>query len=231
MPATLITFVGHTKERIAESIRAFRELPVTKIILVVGKPETSGEKFARKVVKEVAKELKPIFDVEIAEVDKVNVMGAAIELVNIIEREKESGNEAVLNVSGSLRTYPVAAYIAASITNSRMFSSIPEYDANGKEIGIEKVVEIPVLPVAFPGKEQMEILSAVGDGASSLDELVVRLNPGIVKKSKEFQSERSRLSHHLSKLEKAGFVRREKYGRQVKIELTELGKAITAASE
>ncbi|MBE8540177.1 DUF6293 family protein [Geoglobus acetivorans] len=229
MPVTQITFIGHTRERIIESIRALRELPVTRIILAVGKPDTSGERKARRVAREIADELKTIFDVEIVEIDKKNIMNAVLELVEVAERERENGNEVVFNVSGSLRTFAIAAYIAASITNSRVFSSIPKYGENDEEEGIEEIVELPILPVSFPGKEQMEILKAIGDGVSSLDELVIKLNPEIDRGSREFQSERSRLSHHLSKLERAGFVKREKHGRNVKIMLTELGKAITAA--
>ncbi len=230
MPLTQILFVGHTKERLVESIRALRELPVTRIILAVGKPDTSGERIAKRIAEELKNELKTVFEVDVVEIDKMNVMNAVIELVNLIEKEKEKGSEVILNVSGSLRTFAIAAYIAACITASRIFSSIPRYDEEEREAGIEEIVEIPVLPVEFPGKEQLEIISAIDGGVSSLDELVTRLNPDIEKGSKEFRSERSRLSHHLAKLEKAGFVRRRKVGRQVRIELTELGEAIVRAS-
>jgi len=229
MPVTQIVFVGHTKERLVESIRALRELPVTKIVLAVGKPDTSGERVAKRIAEELKNELKAVFEVEIVEVDKRDVMGAVIELVELIEKEKEKGNYVILNVSGSLRTFAIAAYIAACITASRIFSSIPRYDEEENEVGIEEIVEIPVLPVEFPGKEQLEIISAIDGGVSSLDELVLRLRPGIEKGLKEFRSERSRLSHHIAKLEKAGFVRRKKAGRQVRIELTELGMAFTTA--
>ena len=229
MSLTQILFVGHTKERLVESIRALRELPVTKIILAVGKPDTSGERIAKRIAEELKNELKTVFEVDVVEIDKMNVMNAVVELVDLIEKEKEEGSEVMLNVSGSLRTFAIAAYIAACITNSRVFSSIPRYDEGEREAGIEEVVEIPVLPVEFPGKEQLEIISGIDSGVSSLDELVTRLNPDIEKGSKEFRSERSRLSHHLAKLEKAGFVRRRKAGRHVSIELTELGKAIKTA--
>ena len=230
MSLTQILFVGHTKERLVESIRALRELPVTRIILAVGKPDTSGERIAKRIAEELKNELKTVFEVEIVEIDKMNVMNAVIELANIIEKEKEEGIDVILNVSGSLRTFAIAAYIAACITSSRVFSSIPRYDEEEREAGIEEIVEIPVLPVEFPGKEQLEIITAIDGGVSSLDELVTRLNPDIEKGSKEFRSERSRLSHHLAKLEKAGLVRRRKAGRQVRIELTELGEAIVRAS-
>ena len=229
MSVSQITFVGHSKLRIVQSIRGLRELPVTKIILAVGKPDTSGERFARKLAGEIAGELRTVYDVEIAEVDKKNVMNAVVELVKIVEKEKRNGNEVVFNVSGSLRTFAIAGYITACVTDSRIYSSIPEYDENENEVGIEEIIEIPVLPVDFPGKEQMKILNALDGGVPSLDELVSKLNPDIKKGSKEFRSERSRLSHHIAKLEKAGFVRRKKAGKHVRIELTELGMAFTSA--
>ncbi len=226
MPATQIVFVGHHKERLIESIRALREYPVTKIILAVGQQDSSGEKKARKVAEELKNELKTVFDVEIVEIDKKNVMNAALQLVELINAEKDNGNETILNVSGSLRTFAIAAYIAGCVTGSRVISSIPLYDEKNEEIGIEEVVEIPILPVDFLGKEHMEILLAIGDGVESLDEIVFKLNPGIEKGSKEFTKERSRISHHLAKLENVGLITKEKFGRNVKITPTSLGRIL-----
>ena len=221
--ATQIVFVGHHKTRLLESIRALREYPVRKIILAVGEQDSSGERKARKIAEELAKELKTVWDTEIVEIDKKNIIRATSQLVSLIKRE---GEDVILNVSGFLRTFAIAAYIAACITGSRIITSIPRYDENDNEVGVEEIIELPILPIDFPGKEQVEIISAINGGINSLDELVFRLNPGIKKGSREFKSERSRLSHHISKLEKAGFVRREKVGRNVRIELTSLGRII-----
>lgn len=218
-----IVFVGHHKERLLESIRVLRKYPVSKVILAVGEQESTGERMARKIAEEMAEELSTVWDVEIVEIDKKNTIRAASQLVRIIEGEKKKGENVILNISGSLRTFSVAAYIAACITNSRIISSIPKYNERDEEAGIEEIVDIPVLPVDFPGKEQVEIITAIKDRVDSLDELVFRLNPDIKKGSQEFMSERSRISHHLSKLEKLGFVRRNKKGKNVKIEVTGLG--------
>ncbi len=222
-----IVFVGHHKERLLESIKALREYPVSKVVLAVGEHDTSGERIARRIAEEMAEELKTVWDVRIVEIDKKNVMRAASQLVQIIKDEKERGENTILNVSGSLRTFAVAAYIAACITGSKLISSIPLYNEKDEEVGIEEIVEIPVLPVDLPGKEQLEIISALGNGVKSLDELVLRLNPDIKKGSQEFRGERSRISHHIAKLEDVGFVRRNKVGRNVRIEVTGLGKIIS----
>jgi len=220
--STQIVFVGHHKEKLLDSIKALRDYPVRKIVLAIGKQESSGERKARKIAEELAQELGSVWDVEVVEVDKKDVMKAALQLVSLIKRE----GKVILNISGSLRTFAIAAYIAACITNSRIITSIPKYDESDREIGIEEIVEIPVLPVEFPGKEQMEIMNAVDDGVNSLDELVLKLNPELEKGSKEFKRERSRVSHHLAKLEEAGFVKREKIGRNVRVEPTLLGKIV-----
>lgn len=220
---TQLVFVGHHKERLLESIRALRELPVTKIILFVGEEELPGEKRARKTAEELKKELEVIWDVEIARADKKNAIRAAMQLIEIIRAEKAREREVIINASGSLRTLAVAGYIAACVTNSRIFTSIPRYSEKEEEIGIEEMIEIPTLPVDFPAKEQIEILTAIDGGVNALDELIARLNPGLDRKSEDFFKERSRLSHHIAKLERMGAVRKVKVGRNVRIELTALG--------
>jgi len=221
--ATQIVFVGHHKDRLIESIKALRMYPVSKVILAVGEQKSSGEKKARKIADEMVHELQTVWDTEIVEIDKKNVIRAASQLIRIIRAEKENREEAILNVSGSLRTFSIAAYIAACITSSKIISSIPQYDENDEEVGIEEIVEIPILPVDFPGREQFELIENIGDGVDSLDELVFILNPAIKKGTQEFMSERSRISHHIAKLERAGFVQRTKVGRNVRIEVTGLG--------
>lgn len=220
---TQFVFVGHKKERILESIRALREQPVSKIVLFVGEEDLPGEEKARRVAEELKKDLETIYDVEIGKIDKRNVIRAAKQLIEMIRREKEWGKKVLLNASGSLRSVAIAAYIAACVTNSRIITSIPKYDEKEEEIGIEEIVEIPTLPIDFPSDELVQILFAVDGGVGSLDELVLRLNPGLSRNSDGFLKERSRVSHHIAKLEKIGAVRKAKTGRNVRIELTELG--------
>jgi len=221
---TQFVFVGHHKERLLESIRALRTLPVEKIVLFVGDRDLPGEDKVRKVAEDLKKELEVIWDVEIAEINKKDVIRAVTQLISAINREKREGKEVVINASGSLRTLAIAGYIAACVTRSRIFTSIPKYDEKGEEVGIEEIIEIPTLPTDFPSEELMEIVEAINGGVDSLDELVFRLNPNIKKGSEEFQKERSRISHHLSKLERLGLIKKDKFGRNVKIKLTPLGR-------
>ncbi len=228
---TQVIFVGLHKERLIESIRALREEPAGKIILMVGEQELPAEEKVNKLAEELKKELETVYDVEIDKIDKKNTLRAAKQLVELIKKERKNGNDVLLNASGSLRNVSIAAYIAACITDSRIITSIPKYDEKENEVGVEEIIEIPLIPITFPPKEQMQIIHAINGGVDSLDELILRLNPSISKADEKFMKERSRISHHLSKLEDMEFVRRKKIGRNVRIERTEIADIVITWSE
>ncbi|MDD3406702.1 MAG: helix-turn-helix domain-containing protein [Methanomicrobium sp.] len=57
------------------------------------------------------------------------------------------------------------------------------------------------------------------------------MKPSMRKYSDEFYKERSRLSHHLKVLEKNGFVVKNKIGRKISINLSELGIIMCQVSD
>ena len=226
MSTTALVFVGHTKERIIESIRSSRKFSIEKIILITGEQESTGETKSRKIAEELKADLTPVFDVGVMHIDKKDIMRAAGQLTHIIRDEKTQGREVLINISGSLRTFSVAAYISGCITRSRMITAIPKYDKNDNEVGIEDLIDLPFLPLFSLKDEQRRILEAVGEGVDSLDDLVMRLNPKMKKNTDAFPKERSRLSHHLKNFEEIGLVSKEKSGKNVGIRLTGLGKIV-----
>ena len=249
MTTTAFVYIGHTKERIIESIRSVRSFSIDKIILVVGEQESTGEQKARGIAEELSHDLATFFDVETVRIDKKDVMRAAQQITGMIRREQASGRDVLLNMSGSLRTFSIAAYIAGCITGSKMITAIPMYDTDDNEIGIEDIIELPALPINTLKEEQLRILAALGGdrkeppstpsrkkktaasktksrsgGVSSLDELVLLLDPEIEKGTDAFASERSRLSHHLKNFESMGLVTKAKSGKNVGVRLTGLGE-------
>ncbi len=223
MATTAIVFVGHTKERLIESIRGSRKYSIEKIILVTGEQESTGEMKSRRVAEEMAADLRALFDITITAVDKKDVMRAAGQITNLVRAEQAKGNDVLINVSGSLRTFAIAAYISGCITHSRIITAIPKYDRHDNEIGIEDLIELPPLPLLILKEEQRRILAGIGDGVSSLDDLVLRLNSKMKKNSDAFAKERSRLSHHLKNFEEMGLVIKEKSGKNVAVRLSGLG--------
>ena len=250
MATTALVFIGHTKERIIESIRSVRSFSIDKIILVVGEQESTGEQKARGIAEELTLDMATFFDVETIRIDKKDVIRAAQQIIGIIRREQATGRDVLLNMSGSLRTFSIAAYIAGCITRSKMITAIPKYDKDDNEIGIEDIIELPALPINTLKDEQLRILAALrGDrkkspattsrkkkadrvseiaststGVESLDDLVDLLNPKITRGTDPFASERSRLSHHLKNFEIMGLITKKKTGKNVEVRLTGLGE-------
>ena len=206
-----------------DSIKMLSNYPVGRIILVVGEQLSSGERRSRDLAKEMTHELGQIFEVETVAIDKKDITRSSVQIVNLIRSEMNRENDVIVNISGSLRTFAISAYIAGSITGCKVITSIPGYDESGEESGVEEIVEIPILPVCFLRDEQMRIVAAVEDGVNSLDELIIRLNPLIIKYSDDFYKERSRVSHHLKVLEDNGFIIKKRNGRQINVTLSELG--------
>src|SRR5512139_3146086 len=118
MATTALVFIGHTKERIIESIRSVRSFSIDKIILVVGEQESTGEQKARGIAEELTLDMATFFDVETIRSDKKDVIRAAQQITSIIRREKATKRDVLLNMSGSLRTFSIAGYIAGCITES-----------------------------------------------------------------------------------------------------------------
>ena len=118
MTYTHIVFVGHHRDRLMDSITRCRKYPIHRVVLVLGSDDTSGERISKKVADKVKHDLSPLFDVSITRVDKRDVMNAASQLVDLIQREREMGYSCLLNISGSLRTFSIAAYIAGCLTQS-----------------------------------------------------------------------------------------------------------------
>lgn len=225
MPTTHVVFVGPERDFLMGSISLLREVGFSRIVLVTGNdPKFSGEALVQKTTKSLSRDLGIFWPVTIVEVNKSSVMDAANQILSIINAERTLGNDVLLNVAGALQPLSMSAYIAASMSRARVVSALPHYNDEGAIIGATETVEIPVLPIGYPGAEQQLLISSIGDGVESLDSLIWLMFPDIDKNSKRFRSERSRLSHHLSKLEAGGFIVKTKYGRNIAIHLTCLGQ-------
>lgn len=221
---THIIFVGHHRERLMESIRRLRKYPVDKVILILGSDDTTGERISRNIAARVKADLSPVYSVSIATLDKRDVIRAASQIVDLILKEKNAGSRCILNMSGSLRTFAIAAYIAGCITDSPMITSIPRYDEDNREVGVEEIIELPKIPVQFPRKDQAELLEAIARGNGTFEDVVTRINPRAGESAEEMARERSRLSHHLKRVEDLGLVTKEKAGKQVVLSLSPFGR-------
>jgi DNA-binding transcriptional ArsR family regulator len=226
---THIVLVGHTKDVLINSVKQF---PVHKVILVIGKdPNVTGESKVYDTANEIERELKSFANIEQREVDKLDVFSGAIDILKLIKEEKAKDHDIKINISGSLRTIGIACYIAALVTDTEIYSALPEYDS-GKVVGIKGILNVPLFPVKEISDEQMRILTILeGNGVASVEELITKLKPDLVKETKEYANERARLSHHLNILRKGGLLESEKTGKNVKLSLSRIGEIYVIAKE
>ena len=78
---------------------------------------------------------------------------------------------------------------------------------------------------------QQEVLRLLATGSNNLDNLVLKLNPTILRDSPMFRKERSRLLQMLTDMKRSGFVTRTGKGKTVQIILTPLGQKFLETSE
>ena len=220
-----VVFIGHHKERLISSIKFWqKEYAPSKFILIVGQEKTTGEQKAERIAKEIQGALEtPLFSVTIEKISKLDLLKSINQLVKIILPFKEDGYKILLNVSGSLRIFTVTALTVAHFTESELVSVIPRYDEDFNEIGVERHIKIPTLPLVRLKPEQYNVLSAIGSGVESVEALVLKISPDCRKDEGTYKSERGRINYYLSSLEKSGFISRSKKGKNAQIQFTELG--------
>ena len=220
---TEIVFVGMDKDKILKSIRSLDKYPVKKIILVkVGCDDSATEDKINSIVDEIKTLLEPIFEVRVGDIRRNDIEKSVLKLVDMIKNEEN----VILNISCDTRIPTIIAYIAASATGAKLITPIPKYDENMNEADIKGIAEVPVLLMDTPRRSQKKIMEAIGDGVNSLDSLVYKINGDIEKSAHVFLKERARLSHHLSSLEKKGFVIRRRMGKHLVVKPTTLGKVM-----
>lgn len=215
---THIVPVGFTPEKLIASIRHY---PVHKVIIVT----LSGDEMNDNVqatVNELTDSFKGI-EIEGEVVARENLFHAVLNILDIAETEIKKGRTVMINISGGLRNIGISAYIASLVSGISIYTDIPDLSDSG-EYMLKGILEIPSFPIKDLPKEQMDILQELGSGVDSQDMLITRLKPDLKKGSVEFNNERSRLSHHIKKLKKDGFVETEKKGRSLVIRMSVLGE-------
>ncbi len=224
--------VGVKRERLLDSIR-ISGYPIQKVYLVLGEDKTlSGEQEIYNNAEDIEKTLKVLIEVERIYIDRLNVYSAALEVLKAIKRELTEGNEVLINASDAPRATVISCYIAAQLSGSRIYIALPKFE-NGEEVGIERVVEVPIPPLKKISNDKLVIVKLIqeqGDEVESINRLIELLE-GRTGDQKKYMAQRARMSYHLKGLEEDGLIMMKREGKNVKIMLTELGKAYALMGE
>ena len=217
--------VGFSPDKLIASLKQF---PVHKIIILTHQGDEDSTK-VQSAVKEITHAFKG-FEIQDRVVDRENVLDSSLQMLSIIEEEIRNGNIVKINISGGLRNIGISAYIVSLVSNVPIYSDIPESTGNDT-YQLKGILDIPLFPIKELAKEQISILEEIGDGVESVDVLISRLKPELEKGTTDFGNERSRLSHHIKKLKKWGFIETEKSSKNLIIQKSKLGKIFLKGRE
>lgn len=224
--------IGVNVERLLDSIKE-SGYPIQKVYLVLGKDkELSGEKEIYANADEIEKTLKVLIEVERVYIDKLDVYSSALEILKVIKKELSEGNDVLINATDAPRTTVISCYIAAQLSESRLYIALPRYE-NGKEVGIDRIVEIPIPPLKKISNDKVDIIKLIRDNGGEVESInkLIDLLEGRTGDQKKYMAQRARMSYHLKGLEEDGLIQMRREGKNVKIMLTDLGKAYALMAE
>ncbi|ABO35465.1 hypothetical protein MmarC5_1167 [Methanococcus maripaludis C5] len=238
-------------------VEGFKRIPPSKVFFFLGKSgDEPVEIEANKIKEHVEKSLGDYVERETINVDPFDFSNVMGEFAKIIRNGLRSNKNVYINVSSSTKIVNVAAYMSASLFSARLYyikaetylmtdlTSKLEDESHLKETmdyylrdgaylskGAKGIVEIPVLKMNPPSKDELKVLKKINDSAKesfeSLKELVINCL------ELEYNgTNRNKYSLIVRTLEKNGFLETDRSrSRNRDIKLTESGKVIASISD
>ncbi len=209
--------VGLNKEVLLESTKLSGK-PIQKVYLVLGKDDKEE---VYKNADEIEKTLSVLVEVKRIMVDKAEIYATALDILKVIKEELKDGNEVLINASDTTRELCIACYIAAQLSGSKLYIAIT---SDGK---IEKVIDVLIPPLKKISDDKLTIIKTIDEQGGEVESInkLIELLEGKTEDQKKYMAQRARMSYHLKGLEEDGLVEMKREGKNVRIRLTELGKA------
>jgi hypothetical protein len=229
-----IISVGLEKDRIIYLLQKF---PPYRVYFLNYKSENKEESGYARIVEPVQKEIDsliPLAEKKYITVSYEDFDDLFLKIFEIMVKEKQQGNEVIVNISTGPRIAALAAWVAASIIDSKAFYIRPaEYLPEGGKLisrGVLKVIDLFHFPITLPTESEAVLLTFLLDhkgsmtgslrsfvnktGLESLGKNIKSINSGIVK-----------MSHSLRELKRKNYVKIRSVSRKRQvIELTDLGR-------
>jgi len=226
--------IGLEKDRIIYLLQKF---PPYRVYFLNYKSENKEESDYASIAESVQKEIDsmiPLAEKKYLTVSYEEFEELFLKIFEIMVKEKQQGNEVIVHISPGPRIASFAAWIAASIINSKAIYIRPaEYLPEGGKLiskGVLKVIDLFHFPITLPTNSEAIVLeyllnhkgSMTGSlrnfvnnvGLSNLGKNVKSINSGIVK-----------MSHSLRELKRKDYVKIKTVSRKRQnVELTDLGE-------
>ena len=209
--------VGLNKDVLLESTKLSGK-PIQKVYLVLGKDDKED---VYKNAEEIEKTLSVLVEVNKILVNKNEIYATALDILKVIKEELKDGNEVLINASDTTRELCIACYIAAQLSGSKLYMAIT---SNGK---IERVIDVLIPPLKKISDDKLTIIKTIDEQGGEVESInkLIELLEGKTEDQKKYMAQRARMSYHLKGLEEDGLVEMKREGKNVRIKLTELGRA------
>jgi hypothetical protein len=228
--------LGIERDRVIYLLKKF---PPHKVYFIRNSKPAPEHKEMEATVDKLEKEfesLVPLAEKKHLEIDYTSFKEDFLKFLELMKKEKDVGNDVFVNISAPSRIVSFAAWLAASLTDCRVFYMQAKiYGLKGElaDRGVANVMELLHFPILLPDKTEREVLSYLikkGTTAVKLRDLVKEI--GL--KKLEIKSEQSgivKMSYCLRSLEGKGYIKIETVSRKKqKITMTEAGDIIANAT-
>jgi hypothetical protein len=244
-------------------IEGFKRYPPSMVFFVLGKGNNPDEIAARKIKEEVEGQMGTYEKRETIALDLFTFSAALRGLFDLVEEHNRKGATFYINVSSSTKIVTQSAYMTAALSeaNVRLYyvkakdylstkiltalqegkkGELTEFidSLEQKKIvylsnGAKDVVEIPVLKMKRPSKEDLEILGAIKEngGEVSSTAKLIRFLKGVGPKKSISTSDRNKYSKRVMQLKNAGFIVQEPEGVSKRLILTDSGEVIAEIAD
>lgn len=239
-------------------IEGFKKYPPSKVLFVVGDRENPDELAAREIMSKVEGLMGSYEERETVTIDLFTFSAALRGFFDLIKKHDKKGATFFINVSSNTKIVNQAAYMAAALSKANVrlyYVKAGDYlstqlltlvqKGKGKKLGkfiedltekgtvylsngAKEVVEIPVLKMKRPLKEDLAVLTKIKDnkGTISSTAKLIRNLENVQPKKKISTSLRNKYSKRVMRMKNAGFIEQELEGVSKKLILTDSGKVV-----
>jgi hypothetical protein len=230
--------IGLEKDR---NIYLLKKFPPFRVYFLEYKSNSKEEQKYASLMNEIKKELSSL--VTLAEkkylsVSYENFEESFLTIFEIMVKEKKEGNEVIAHVISGPRLTSFAAWIAASITNSKAYYIRPaQYLPEGEKLiskGFLKEIELFRFPVTIPSRTGLKVLEYLLDNqesmTGSLRYFVEELEMIKLGSIKSRNSAIVKMSYCLRELKRDQYVNITRVSKKrQKIVLTDIGRLVAKA--
>ena len=230
--------LGLEKDR---NIHLLKEFPPSRVYFLDYKSKSKDEMDYINLVEDIKGELEsmiPLSEKRTFIVSYEDFEEIFLTIFEIMIKEKHSGNEIIMHVHSGPRMANFAAWLAASITNSKTYYlRAAHYLPKGEKVtseGVLKMIDLFRLPVIIPTQLQADFLEYLlnnkGVTNGTLKNFVGKLGIEKFGKIKSVNSAIVSMSYCIRELKREQFITAKNISRKrQKIEITDLGKLTAKA--